>query len=231
MNGQVLWTDESSGWSPESPAEERVSTYLRTHIESGVLKAGDRLPAERELALEAGVNRATVRTTLKRLESIGLVRSRRGAGTFLRESAEPDARPLVLLSMLNGFSTGSVGEVRSALYRLALGLAMSRVSSWQHLAMLEAVIAMFAALDDPPLFGRYERKFWEAVVGATNNPFLSTLIGLVDQVASSRVSLAEGRSGDDLQRTAEGCRRVCDALRAGDAAAASDLSLGLLGCG
>ena len=63
---------------------KEVSKQVERLILTG-LKPGDRLPGERELAEILGVSRGSLRDALVRLEVIGLVESRPGAGTRVRE--------------------------------------------------------------------------------------------------------------------------------------------------
>src|SRR5215468_2256991 len=59
------------------------------------LRPGDKLPAERELAEVLGVSRSSIRDAIRRLELMGLVEPRQGAGTVVREiSAEALVTPL-----------------------------------------------------------------------------------------------------------------------------------------
>jgi DNA-binding FadR family transcriptional regulator len=54
-------------------------------INSQKLRAGDRLPSERELASLLGVNRATVRESIRILQQRGLVDMRIGSGTYVTQ--------------------------------------------------------------------------------------------------------------------------------------------------
>ncbi|HEY6274556.1 MAG TPA: FadR/GntR family transcriptional regulator [Terriglobales bacterium] len=63
---------------------KQVSKQVERLILTG-LKPGDRLPGERELAEILGVSRGSLRDALVRLEVMGLVESRPGAGTRVRE--------------------------------------------------------------------------------------------------------------------------------------------------
>ena len=84
---------------------DRVVDHVRRLIEKGDLKPGDRLPGERDLAVELGLSRPSVRSGLEALESMGIVVSRRGAGTFIadgppdlgREPLQPPRLPARLL--------------------------------------------------------------------------------------------------------------------------------------
>jgi len=59
------------------------------------LKAGDRLPSERELAEMLQVSRSSIRDAIRGLELMGLVEPRQGAGTIVRgRSAEPSVSPI-----------------------------------------------------------------------------------------------------------------------------------------
>src|SRR5262245_48073563 len=65
-----------------------VVAHVRQLIDSGSLGPGARLPPERDLAREVGVSRPTVRAGLRTLAALGVVRSRRGSGTYI-----PDGPP------------------------------------------------------------------------------------------------------------------------------------------
>ncbi|ALC89689.1 GntR family transcriptional regulator [Bacillus sp. FJAT-18017] len=49
------------------------------------LKSGDKIPSERELTERLNVGRSSVREALRALELLGLIETRRGEGTFIRD--------------------------------------------------------------------------------------------------------------------------------------------------
>ncbi|GAA3320588.1 hypothetical protein GCM10020331_032190 [Ectobacillus funiculus] len=57
-------------------------------MEGDGLKAGDRLPSERELSARLNVGRSSVREALRALELVGLIETRRGEGTFVKRFYE-----------------------------------------------------------------------------------------------------------------------------------------------
>src|SRR5580658_9716407 len=61
----------------------RVFEYLHGHIQSGALKAGDRLPSEAELGKLFAASRITVAKAVLDLQRMGLVTRRPGAGTHV----------------------------------------------------------------------------------------------------------------------------------------------------
>jgi GntR family transcriptional repressor for pyruvate dehydrogenase complex len=74
---------------------DEVFDRLRSRIFSGAFEPGEQLPGERELAEALGVNRASVREALKRLEFLELVEVVHGQGTFVRELGGSSALQLI----------------------------------------------------------------------------------------------------------------------------------------
>ncbi|HWG58969.1 MAG TPA: PLP-dependent aminotransferase family protein [Candidatus Acidoferrales bacterium] len=70
---------------PEShiPLYVQLRDQLRALVHSGELRAGDRIPASRELATHLGVHRTTVANAYAELESEGLIQGHVGRGTFI----------------------------------------------------------------------------------------------------------------------------------------------------
>ena len=60
-----------------------VIDHIKDDILNGVLKPGDRLPGERELAEQLGISRNSVREGLRILENMGVTASRHGAGHYV----------------------------------------------------------------------------------------------------------------------------------------------------
>ena len=72
-----------------TPLYAQIADRVRIAVATGELTAGAPLPSVRQLASELRVNPATVVQAYRQLEEVGVVESRQGAGTFVRELAEP----------------------------------------------------------------------------------------------------------------------------------------------
>ena len=72
-----------------TPLYTQIVTEVRRMISDGLLKVGDRLPANRELAKALGVNRNTVTTAYSELAADGLITSRVGSGTYISRVPAP----------------------------------------------------------------------------------------------------------------------------------------------
>lgn len=65
----------------------QIADQIRAGIRAGEYPSGSRLPAERDLAVQLGVSRPSVREALIALEVEGLVDVRMGSGVHVREGA------------------------------------------------------------------------------------------------------------------------------------------------
>ena len=60
-----------------------IVRYLRKNIRDGVWKPGDRIPSENELCAILDVSRVSVRSALRQMIALGILKSIRGKGTYL----------------------------------------------------------------------------------------------------------------------------------------------------
>ncbi|MBN8453612.1 FCD domain-containing protein [Accumulibacter sp.] len=108
---------------------DAVAHQLETRIIEGSLKPGDRLPAERELALELGVSRPSLREAIKQLVSRGLLLSRHGGGTFVTDRLTTSfSDPWQQLLAQHPFLHDDVLEFRHLLEASAASLAAQRAT-------------------------------------------------------------------------------------------------------
>lgn len=71
------------------PLYAQIADRVRIAVATGALAPGAALPSVRQLASQLRVNPATIVQAYRQLEEVGVVESRQGAGTFVRELAEP----------------------------------------------------------------------------------------------------------------------------------------------
>jgi GntR family transcriptional repressor for pyruvate dehydrogenase complex len=81
---------------------EEIVEQLRGLILKGTFVPGDKLPPERKLAEELGVNRASLREAIKALEQMGLVKTRQGDGTRVLDFMQTAGVELVSHLIPNG---------------------------------------------------------------------------------------------------------------------------------
>lgn len=76
------------------PLYRQLYQHVRSAIETGELRRGERLPATRELAGRIGLNRTTVTAAYELLESEGFIRRHVGRGSFVADVAGPAPLPV-----------------------------------------------------------------------------------------------------------------------------------------
>ena len=164
----------------EGVTAEIVVSHVRSLIERGELRPGDRLPPERELAVQLGVSRPSVRAGLRSLAAIGVLQTRHGAGTFITDGPPTlGSEPLSFLAALHGFTRDEMFEARRALEVGVAGLSAERATDDQIATIAEEVTGMFASLDDAQTFLIHDIRFHRAVAAASGNPILASLVEMV----------------------------------------------------
>ncbi len=194
---------------------EEVVTQLREMIHRGELRAGDRLPPERDLAKMLGVSRPTLRAGIRSLAAVGVLQSRQGAGTFVVKSEGPpslDSSPLRLMASLHGFTPAEMFEARQSLEMAVAGLAAERATGEHMAAMSEEIAGMFASLDDPEQFLVHDMRFHQTVAAASGNRILTSLMNMVATILFDVRSKTVKRARD-LRESAEMHRHIYRAVR------------------
>ena len=197
----------------DTAAGAQVVEHVRREIEAGRLGPGSRLPPERELALEMGVSRPSLRSGLRALQAMGIVTSRRGAGTFIVEGPPQLGKsPLQFLAALHGFTLDQMYEARRLLEVGAAGLAAERATGEQLAAMADEVTGMFATLDEWQAFLRHDLGFHRAVAAGSGNPIVAAIVGTLTEIIweTGRLDM----EGFQLRDSAETHRRIYEAIRA-----------------
>jgi len=108
---------------------EEVARHLLRSIFDRTFRPGDRLPSERSLASRLGVNRASLREAIKRLEFMGLVKTRQGDGTRVLDFMS--SAGLELLQLLIPHAVEDSTRLLKDLVevRMVLGREMARLAT------------------------------------------------------------------------------------------------------
>jgi GntR family transcriptional repressor for pyruvate dehydrogenase complex len=206
FSGRTKWT------SVGTEAGAQVVAHVRREIEAGRLGPGDRLPPERELALKMEVSRPSLRSGLRTLQAMGIITSRRGAGTFIVEGPPQLAKaPLEFMAALHGFTLDHMYEARRLLEVGAAALAAERATGEQMVDMADELTGMFATLGEPQDFLRHDLAFHRAVAAGSGNPIVAAIVGTLIEIIweTGRLNM----EGFGLRESAEMHRRIYEAIR------------------
>ncbi len=157
---------------------EQIVQQIEESINSGQLKLGDQLPAERELAQQFGVSRTAVREAVKTLREKGLVEAHPGRGTFITNSSSHSIWHSLDRMIREGQPQAMVHlvEVREILEPEIASLAAMRANKDDLAAMREAVEVMDNTKKDPEAFIEADLDFHLALAEAASNPLILYLI-------------------------------------------------------
>ena len=128
-----------------SRTADEVVQQIENLILEGVLRAGDRLPGERELARRFEVSRPILRDALKALEGRGLLATRHGGGTFVADViGQVFSKPVIELIASHRKAGADYLEYRREIEGVAAEYAARRATA-DDLALLDAIMARMDA--------------------------------------------------------------------------------------
>lgn len=190
-------------WEPVQRVRtyELVMSQIEERILDGRLKAGDRLPSERELSLLLGVSRPSLRESLRVLEALGIVDIRLGGGpeggaVLVTSPGAGFVNLLKLQLALGQFSQTDVLETRIALETWSVAEAAYRATADDH----RELAAILDEMDDPsietPEFNRLDAAFHVRIADSTGNALTAHLMGSLRTAINRQMIEAYARLAD-----------------------------------
>ncbi|TXC90199.1 FadR family transcriptional regulator [Metabacillus litoralis] len=144
-----------------------ILRHIKAYISEKQLSYGDKIPSEREFAEKLKVGRSSVREALRALELLGMIETRRGEGTFLKDFREHN-----LIEILGTFiledskAIDDIFEMNTILEQSALNLILNTSHE-------EALKQLARKLEENSMITRYE--FMNNIVLIANNHLLSRI--------------------------------------------------------
>jgi GntR family transcriptional repressor for pyruvate dehydrogenase complex len=153
---------------------ELILDEITRLITEGILKPGDRLPSESELAERFGVGRSSLREAMRALQLLGIIEVIQGKGTFLRQTyVLPLATDWARLSKMGLIS--QVMEARQIIEVAIAQLAAERATEEDIAAMRAAIRGAEEAHGNSALSGEASVNFHLALAEATHNEVLALM--------------------------------------------------------
>jgi GntR family transcriptional repressor for pyruvate dehydrogenase complex len=195
---------------------EEVAAQIRRQMAEGVLRPGDRLPAERELAEAFGVSRSSVRDAIRVLELAGLVEPRQGEGTVVHElTLDSLVSPLASVLVTRKDLLADLLEARRLIepgiaQRAALAATEEDIEAMQAILGRQAgeIAAGRLAVEEDTAF------HYRLATTARNPVILKVIDVLMDLLQTERARSLQVRGRP--KRSLEGHRRILEAVRRRD---------------
>lgn len=202
---------------------EEIVKQLIHLINKGSLKPGDRLPTERELALQLKVSRTAIREALRSLELMGFIDSRVGGGTFIKQ--------ITLDNVIDPFSNILVKdkklimeliEVRQLLESEIARLAARKINAEKAGAIEKTLEIMKKEIETGGIGLEGDNAFHNELANAAENQAMERILGMCSELLNSTREAAL-KSMKDPGVGLEHHRKIFDAVKSGDEQMASDL--------
>ena len=169
---------------------EQVFAQLKRQLLDGVWKPGDRLPGENDLAAAMGVSRVSIRGAIHRLTALGLIETRTGEGSFVREITPGTAMSGIIPALYLGEnSLGEVLEYRRIIEGPMAGLACEKASDEDIVGLEEIYRRMELTRDDPAEFSRADFDFHRELGSITKNTLITETYRILEDLL--RVAMEE----------------------------------------
>ncbi len=187
---------------------EVVFDRLGHAIKSGAYAEDERLPTEHDLAAEFQVSRPVIREALKRLRDQGLIYSRRGAGSFVRQAGV--RQPLGFGPIENVAGLEQCYEFRLTLEPEAAACAALRRDDDDMAAIDDALAAMREATMRQRHREDADFAFHAAIAEASDNRYFATAM----EALKEHIAVGMQFHGQSLKMTMDGLRNVFEEHRA-----------------
>jgi len=199
-----------------------VMDRLLEFMTTGEYKPGDRLPPENFFAERFGVSRVTVRESIKKLSSMGVVTVRHGYGTFVNK-VSPSTLMLQLypLMMLNKDDVGQLYDARIAL-ESSIAYLSAQNRTQEDVAQMKALMSeMDDCLQglDTRRYSALDIELHTLIGGAAKNEILLTIYQMLDEVRKRGIYMSN-RGPEDLKHSIAAHRQLVEAIENGDGEAA-----------
>ena len=204
------------------PAYKTVSAAIERAILDGALRPGAALPTEQELAERFGVHRSTVREAIRQVEQEGLLQRREGRRLVGCLPGVHDLAPRATrLLLLHQTTFQELWDVALTLEPLAARLAASQATT-DDLAQLQANLDATATETALPALVALDMEFHALVGRASHNRALMLAREPVGLLYNPTLLQIFQRLPQASARNLAAHQHTLDALRAGDADAASE---------
>jgi GntR family transcriptional repressor for pyruvate dehydrogenase complex len=155
---------------------DRVVATIQQLILDGQMEPGMRLPPERDFAERLGVSRTVLREAVRILVTKGLLETRHGVGTVVRQpTTDQFLEPLSLLLRTYDLSIEQLYQVRSILEVGTVRLAAANATAEDLEALHQIVDEMAASTEDIPRFIALDDAYHHTLALAAHNPLLVLL--------------------------------------------------------
>ena len=219
------WSNEMQDHGMEIESRNKCDLVMDKILEfvtSGEYKPGDRLPPENFFSERFNVSRVTVRESIKKLSSMGVVSVRHGQGTFVNK-VSPSTLMLQLypLMMLNKDDISQLYDARMYLESSIAELA-AKNRTQENVVQLKDLLSQMddcVVHTDVERYNQLDVAFHTLIGNAAKNEILLTIYEMLNEVRKRGIYMSN-RDAEDLRHSIGAHGQLVDAIERRDANAA-----------
>jgi GntR family transcriptional repressor for pyruvate dehydrogenase complex len=188
---------------PRTSLSDHIVDQITDLISRGALKAGERIPSEKQLCLRFGVGRTSLREALRSLSVMGVLETRMGDGTFVAgDSSRFMERSFQWGLLMNPKIVEDLVETRLMLESHTAYLAAVKATPEDLEHAQDAIRRMEASLAEPQKYLEHDLQFHLTIARATQNSILLSLLSTTRGYLQAwiRETLAEAAGGSAATR-------------------------------
>ena len=201
---------------------EIIIQQIKKQIKKGILKPGEKLPSERNLGIQLGVSRASVREAIQALAFSGYLEVIQGKGTYILEMATQYDEIVKFFSEFSNYSLDYLMEARIMLEGEFARLAALNASQ-EEIDVIERVFNEIASSKDLNTFFVKDLEFHLTIAKATHNPIMNGLMKIIGEMLYKETQKIIEISKDTKENTIETTRDLVQAIKQRDAEKAKEL--------
>lgn len=195
-------------------ATDLVVNYVRTAIQEGELKFGDKLPREADIAQQLGVGRSSLREGMKILNAYGVIESRQGEGTYIVDNRAHNFFEFM------GFCPTQENQMYFLELRRVIEVGnIATIYNRLQPSDLEELERLASVLDRPGLpeedYIAADKEFHQYLIGFTNNPMTIQINNMLSDLRTDLLQRLFAHS-EIIEDARVAHHRIVDALRAQD---------------
>ena len=198
---------------------DQIFETIRQEILQQRIGVGEKLPSEGALSKQFGVSKASVKAALHRLVALGLIETRVGQGSFVREFDPKQYMDQVHDFLLSDSEIAGIVEYRMYMEMAAVRLAMKKATDENFKKMEEILEEMDKSveLNDIELHGQMDYLFHLEIWKATQNDVFKMAYEIIGKMLIKHITILNKKyvrkSGTFPKGKDELHRRLFDAIK------------------
>ena len=178
---------------------DAIFDQLKMLILNGEWKPGQKLPSENELKELFGVSRVSVRESLERLKSLGLIETRHGSGSFIRTfDQEPSFNSILPVFLSGDKDVIEILQLRSAIECAASPMACLNAEVKDIERLRRITQRMEAAARDKEAAARLDLEFHLQIVRLSGNRYFYQVEQILKDILSTNFVKVMHTIGPDV---------------------------------